>query len=90
MLVSPLLLYLWCSQGVELVAHTVLLPLLLCLWCCQGPVPATQGAPAATGAMEGKIAKLVELGFTREQAHEALMLTNGNEEQAAGLLFGGL
>jgi len=57
---------------------------------CQGPVPSTGGAPAAVGAMESKVAKLMELGFSRERVQEALMLTNGNEEQAAGLLFGGL
>lgn len=42
------------------------------------------------GAREVKIAKLMELGFTQAQATEALMLTDWNEEQAAGLLFQGL
>ncbi|XP_068642447.1 protein DNA-DAMAGE INDUCIBLE 1 [Aristolochia californica] len=38
---------------------------------------------------EAKIAKLVELGFGREAVIQALTLFNGNEEQAAGFLFGG-
>ncbi|CAA6670118.1 unnamed protein product [Spirodela intermedia] len=38
---------------------------------------------------EGKIRKLVELGFGREAVIQALKLFNGNEEQAAGFLFGG-
>ena len=38
---------------------------------------------------ESKIAKLVELGFDRRAAIQALNLFNGNEEQAAGYLFGG-
>lgn len=38
---------------------------------------------------EGKIAKLVELGFSREAVIQALRLFEGNEEQAAGFLFGG-
>uniref|UniRef100_A0A1D1Z8Y5 DNA damage-inducible protein 1 n=1 Tax=Anthurium amnicola TaxID=1678845 RepID=A0A1D1Z8Y5_9ARAE len=38
---------------------------------------------------EAKVAKLVELGFGREAAMQALKLFNGNEEQAAGFLFGG-
>ncbi|XWS51678.1 hypothetical protein CRYUN_Cryun11dG0004000 [Craigia yunnanensis] len=38
---------------------------------------------------EAKVAKLVELGFAREMVIEALKLTGGNEEQAAGILFGG-
>jgi len=44
----------------------------------------TQGAD-----FESKIAKLVELGFDRRAAIQALNLFNGNEEQAAGYLFGG-
>lgn len=38
---------------------------------------------------EAKVAKLVELGFGREQAIQALKFFDGNEEQAAGFLFGG-
>ncbi|CAH2053839.1 unnamed protein product [Thlaspi arvense] len=38
---------------------------------------------------EAKIAKLVELGFSREAVIQALRLFEGNEEQAAGFLFGG-
>lgn len=37
---------------------------------------------------EAKVAKLVELGFGREQVVQALKLFDGNEEQAAGFLFG--
>lgn len=37
---------------------------------------------------EAKIAKLVELGFGRDAVIQALKLFNGNEEQAAGFLFG--
>ncbi|KAJ6894893.1 hypothetical protein NC652_028587 [Populus alba x Populus x berolinensis] len=38
---------------------------------------------------EAKVAKLVELGFGREAVIPALKLFDGNEEQAAGFLFGG-
>ncbi|KAJ0965275.1 hypothetical protein J5N97_026413 [Dioscorea zingiberensis] len=38
---------------------------------------------------EAKVTKLVELGFDRGAAIQALKLFNGNEEQAAGFLFGG-
>ncbi|KAJ0249360.1 Protein DNA-DAMAGE INDUCIBLE 1 [Hirschfeldia incana] len=38
---------------------------------------------------EAKIAKLAELGFSREAVVQALRLFEGNEEQAAGFLFGG-
>ncbi|KAK7289664.1 hypothetical protein RIF29_03480 [Crotalaria pallida] len=38
---------------------------------------------------EAKVAKLVELGFGRDAVVQALQLFNGNEEQAAGFLFGG-
>ncbi|MQM07522.1 hypothetical protein Taro_040360, partial [Colocasia esculenta] len=37
---------------------------------------------------EAKVSKLVELGFGREAVIQALKLFNGNEEQAAGFLFG--
>ncbi|KAB1208405.1 DNA damage-inducible protein 1 [Morella rubra] len=38
---------------------------------------------------EAKVAKLVELGFGRDAVIQALKLFDGNEEQAAGFLFGG-
>ncbi|KAL0000387.1 hypothetical protein SO802_014168 [Lithocarpus litseifolius] len=38
---------------------------------------------------EAKVAKLVELGFGREAVIQALKLFDGNEDQAAGFLFGG-
>ena len=51
------------------------LSLCLILW-LQGP------------EFEAKVAKLVELGFQREAVIQALKLFDGNEEQAAGFLFG--
>ncbi|XP_062170012.1 protein DNA-DAMAGE INDUCIBLE 1 [Alnus glutinosa] len=38
---------------------------------------------------EAKVAKLVELGFARDAVIQALKFFDGNEEQAAGFLFGG-
>ncbi|KAK9269183.1 hypothetical protein L1049_000952 [Liquidambar formosana] len=38
---------------------------------------------------EAKVAKLVELGFGRDAVIQALKFFGGNEEQAAGYLFGG-
>ncbi|PRQ34995.1 putative DNA damage-inducible protein [Rosa chinensis] len=38
---------------------------------------------------EAKVAKLVELGFGRDAVIQALKFFDGNEEQAAGFLFGG-
>lgn len=38
---------------------------------------------------EAKVTKLVELGFGREAVVQALKFFDGNEEQAAGYLFGG-
>ena len=38
---------------------------------------------------EAKVGKLVELGFERDAVVQALKLFNGNEDQAAGFLFGG-
>lgn len=51
-----------------------------------GPVGggATQGPE-----FEAKIVKLIELGFSRDAVIQALKLFDGNEEQAAGYLFGG-
>ncbi|CAA2972179.1 DNA damage-inducible 1 [Olea europaea subsp. europaea] len=57
------------------------------------------GRPSATGStggnaaqgpdFEAKVTRLVELGFKREQVIQALKFFDGNEEQAAGFLFGG-
>ncbi|XP_054819750.1 protein DNA-DAMAGE INDUCIBLE 1 [Prosopis cineraria] len=47
------------------------------------------GSTSQESDFEAKIAKLVELGFGREAVIQALKLFNGNEEQAAGFLFGG-
>lgn len=38
---------------------------------------------------EAKVKRLVELGFGREAVIQALNLCDGNEDQAAGYLFGG-
>ena len=38
---------------------------------------------------EAKVAKLMELGFGRDAVIRALEFVGGNEEQAAGFLFGG-
>jgi hypothetical protein len=40
--------------------------------------------------MEAKIQRLMELGFDRATVMQVLSATDGNEEQAASLLFGGL
>ncbi|KAK3200162.1 hypothetical protein Dsin_023577 [Dipteronia sinensis] len=50
---------------------------------------ATPGGAAQGPDFEAKVAKLAELGFGREAAVQALKLFDGNEEQAAGFLFGG-
>ncbi|XP_028771502.1 protein DNA-DAMAGE INDUCIBLE 1 [Neltuma alba] len=47
------------------------------------------GGTSQEGDFEAKVAKLVELGFGREAVVQALKLFNGNEDQAAGFLFGG-
>ncbi|RVW50244.1 DNA damage-inducible protein 1 [Vitis vinifera] len=47
------------------------------------------GALAQGTEFEAKVTKLVELGFERGAVIQALGLFNGNEEQAAGFLFGG-
>ncbi|XP_038691414.1 protein DNA-DAMAGE INDUCIBLE 1-like [Tripterygium wilfordii] len=49
----------------------------------------TRGNATQGPAFEAKVAKLVELGFGREAVIQALKLFDGNEEQAAGFLFGG-
>lgn len=46
------------------------------------------GDPLQDPGFEAKVRKLVELGFERAAVIEALKLCNGNEEQAAGFLFG--
>nr|VDC81746.1 unnamed protein product [Brassica rapa] len=51
--------------------------------------PASQPSRSEGPEFEAKIAKLVELGFSREAVVQALRLFEGNEEQAAGFLFGG-
>ncbi|XP_047315938.1 protein DNA-DAMAGE INDUCIBLE 1 isoform X2 [Impatiens glandulifera] len=38
---------------------------------------------------EGKVARLIELGFSRGEVIQALKFFDGNEDQAAGYLFGG-
>lgn len=58
-------------------------------------VPAGQSSGVARGnatqgpEFEAKVVKLVELGFGRDAVIQALKLFDGNEEQAAGFLFGG-
>ncbi|OIW09523.1 hypothetical protein TanjilG_13747 [Lupinus angustifolius] len=47
------------------------------------------GDRSKDAGFEAKVAKLVELGFGRDAVVQALQLFNGNEEQAAGFLFGG-
>ncbi|GAU13482.1 hypothetical protein TSUD_127790 [Trifolium subterraneum] len=46
------------------------------------------GDKSTDSVFESKVAKLVELGFDRQAVIQALQLFNGNEEQAAGFLFG--
>lgn len=57
------------------------------------PPSSPAGAPAVIppqgGDFEAKVIKLVELGFDRASVIQALQLCNGNEDQAAGYLFGG-
>ncbi|KAK9152340.1 hypothetical protein Syun_010649 [Stephania yunnanensis] len=50
---------------------------------------ATRGSTPQPPDFEAKVAKLTELGFGRDAVIQALQLFNGNEEQAAGYLFGG-
>ncbi|XP_058782157.1 protein DNA-DAMAGE INDUCIBLE 1-like [Vicia villosa] len=49
---------------------------------------ASGGDRSKDSEFESKVAKLVELGFERQAVIQALQLFNGNEEQAAGFLFG--
>ncbi|KAH6768138.1 ubiquitin family protein [Perilla frutescens var. frutescens] len=53
-----------------------------------GPSGNTRNNASQGPEFEAKVAKLVELGFGREQVVQALKLFDGNEEQAAGFLFG--
>ncbi|KAG7024999.1 ddi1 [Cucurbita argyrosperma subsp. argyrosperma] len=52
------------------------------------PTAGHVGGEAQGPEFEAKVAKLVELGFQREAVIQALKLFEGNEEQAAGFLFG--
>lgn len=62
-----------------------------------GKTDPTKGSPSGSAGgnltqgpeFEAKVAKLVELGFGREAVVQALKFFDGNEEQAAGYLFGG-
>mmetsp|Transcript_17259 Transcript_17259/g.20750 ORF Transcript_17259/g.20750 Transcript_17259/m.20750 type:complete len:403 (-) Transcript_17259:252-1460(-) len=45
------------------------------------------GGSSSTGADEGKIKQLMEMGFTKEQAVEGLRVADGNVEGAANYLF---
>ena len=45
-------------------------------------------APAGSSFPPGDVAKLVEMGFSREEAVNALEIAGGDVEGAAGLLFG--
>jgi DNA damage-inducible protein 1 len=61
------------------------------------PIPSTTAAPAPAAAVnsqlpagwEEKVDRLTALGFPRPQCVDALKATNGNEEMAGSLLFGG-
>ena len=50
--------------------------------------PSSAPAPAASAPDEGKIERLMSLGFSRKRVVEALEATGGNEEFAGSLLFG--
>jgi len=54
------------------------------------PTPAAAPAPAAGNPAEAGVAKLVELGFSREAAVQALQAAGGNVDMAAAMLFGGM
>ncbi|PWA98953.1 ubiquitin family protein [Artemisia annua] len=47
------------------------------------------GGPTQGPEFEAKVVKLIELGFSREAVVQALKFFDGNEEAAAGYLFGG-
>lgn len=48
-----------------------------------------RGGPTQGPEFEAKVGKLIELGFSREAVVQALKFFDGNEEAAAGYLFGG-
>jgi DNA damage-inducible protein 1 len=51
--------------------------------------PSSAETPSAASAPdEGKIERLMSLGFSRQRVVEALEATDGNEEFAGSLLFG--
>ncbi|KAM3286935.1 protein DNA-DAMAGE INDUCIBLE 1 [Capsicum chacoense] len=54
-----------------------------------GPSGGARGNLTQGPEFEAKVAKLVELGFGRDAVIQALKFFDGNEEQAAGYLFGG-
>lgn len=55
----------------------------------QAPNPSgATGTRPEAAPTEEKVLRLMELGFTREQVTRALAACNGNEDQAAGMLFG--
>lgn len=54
-----------------------------------GPSGGAPGNSTQGTEFEAKVAKLVELGFGRDAVIQALKFFDGNEEQAAGYLFGG-
>lgn len=54
------------------------------------PVPsAGGGGPSQPAGWEEKVQRLMALGFPREHCEGALKATNGNEEMAGSMLFGG-
>nr|GEV67059.1 DNA damage-inducible protein 1 [Tanacetum cinerariifolium] len=55
----------------------------------QSPAGPARGGPTQGPEFEAKVQKLIELGFTREAVVQALKFFDGNEEAAAGYLFGG-
>ncbi|GJX24548.1 DNA damage-inducible protein 1 [Tanacetum coccineum] len=55
----------------------------------QSPAGPPRGGPTQGPEFEAKVQKLIELGFTREAVVQALKFFDGNEEAAAGYLFGG-
>lgn len=54
----------------------------------QAAATAPAPGPAAAAVDEAAVKQLIDLGFPRQAAIEALQATGGNVEHAAGLLFG--